>query len=212
MKKAPLFLLLILLPAALFGEVVKMDLSDAIKNHAVKMSAVNFAGLYKGKTTRLTVTNNNNSAIMLKINLGVILKPDDSSYQPMVLTGEEILVIEPHREGSVDVQTFCGNSPLSCPQKDMHYAYSHLGTDALVKVLKFIKTNALYDELGQSAVWVITNNHSPGSVYDPERDALSKKLINYLCGLTNSSMPEYFTRAATAENIRSKWRDDKKGI
>jgi hypothetical protein len=117
----------------------------------------------------------------------------------MVLAGEEMLALMPKAGGELEVQTFCGNAPRSGPHKDQHYAFSHIASDTLMKVLQFIKTNAIFDGLGQSAVWAVTNNHDIGEVYDSRRDALSKKFIALICAATGRPNPMYYSEVAMAQ-------------
>ena len=189
----------VFLPGILLAGNKKMDLSEALKNNTIKLEAINFKGLYQGKTTRLSITNNTKSAVEIKVDLGTILKPEEPGYQPMVLAGEEILVVLPHATGQMEVQTFCGDAPGSCPKTDLHYSFSHVANDTFVKVLQFINTNKLFDYLGQDAVWVMTNGHNLNSVYDPERVELSKKFIELIVAVTGRPRPEYYTSNATAQ-------------
>ncbi len=108
----------LLLPVVLLGSKRAMNISDAIKSRFVKMTAVNFKGGYTGTSVRLSVTNLKKDSLDLTVDLGIILKPEDSGYQPMVLAGEENLVLAPNEKGAVDVEVFCGNSPLHCPKKN----------------------------------------------------------------------------------------------
>ncbi len=152
MNKLLVLLALVFFPAWGQSATMKKNLSDAIKDNSVKMEAVNFAGQYNGKTTKLIITNNTKSVLQITVNLGIILNPSDSSYQPMVLTGEEFIAVLPKAKGEIDVQTFCGNAPRHCPAKDLSYSFSHVGNENMIKVLRFIKTNSFFDYVGQSAV------------------------------------------------------------
>ncbi|MCW3120865.1 MAG: hypothetical protein JWQ38_357 [Flavipsychrobacter sp.] len=181
------------IPVIATPKLLHMNLSEAIKSKIVTMDAVNTEGGYKGKTTKLTVKNTTESILQLKVDQGIILKPDDPKYQPLVLAGEELLVVQPYKEGAVDVNTFCGNSPKSCPSTNLHYSFLQTGSDTLIKVLKFIKLHSLFDYLGQDAVWVITNNKSIGRAYDESRETISKQLIALLCTATGRGKPEYYT-------------------
>ena len=180
-------------------ELLHMNLADAIKSKMATMDAINTEGKYKGKTTKLTVKNTTASILQLKIDQGIILKPDDPKYQPLVLAGDELLVVQPHKEGTIEVNTFCGNCPMSCPSANLHYSFLQTGSDTLIKVLKFIKANALFDYLGQDAVWVITNNRNIGSAYDESREAISKQLIELLCKVTGRGKPEYYMASKHVE-------------
>ena len=193
MKKLVALILLAFVPCLAWSTVVKMNLSDAIKDNSVKLEAINYEGGYQGKTTRLQITNTTKSVLQVKVNLGIILSPDDSKCQPMVLAGEEMLVVSPSKTTEVIVETFCGNAPLHCPSKGLHYSFSHTGSDTLVKVLRFIKTNSLYDGLGQSAVWAITNNSPLSDIYDVEKEAISRQLLEFVSTVTGRPLPDYYT-------------------
>ena len=181
-----------LMPVCTMAANVKKDLSEAIADKSVIMEAVNFEGRYVGKTTRLSVTNTTKEVLQLKINPGVILKPNEDGYQPMVLLGEEMLVVGPGTSGQVEVQTFCGNSDASCPKTDLHYSFSHVGSDTLIKVLGFISKNRIRTYLGQHAVWVITNHKSLGTVYSAEEADLSKRFVDFLSSVTGLPKPDYY--------------------
>ena len=195
MKRLAFFLLLSLyfLQNTTTAKTVSIDLSDAINNKSVRMSAVNFKGAYVGKTTRLHITNLSENTLQVKVNLGVILAPENPYMQPMVLAGEEMLVVQPSKDGDVDVNTFCGNAPFSCPGTGSNYYFSRVGSDTLVKVLRFIKTNSLFDYLGQDAVWVITNGNYVGGVYDRDREVLSRQFQDLICKLTGRNKADYYT-------------------
>ena len=199
MKKILIFLFFAALPGIISATTVKMNLSDAIKNNTVKAEGVNFEGGYVGKTTKLMITNNTKSVMQIKVDIGVIFKPDDDAYQPMVLAGEEFVMIMPLTKGEIDVETFCGNAPGHCPAKDLHYTFSHVGSDTLIKILQFIKKNSLFDYLGQDAVWAITNQHDIGAVYDPSKKAISKQLQELICTATGRPKPEYYTVTAKTQ-------------
>lgn len=197
--KNTLSILFLLLPFIGLSGSVKMDLSEALRNNSVKLEAVNVSGTYRGQTTKLMISNNTKSVLQIKVDVGMILKPEDSSYQPMVLAGEEMLAVMPHAQGEVVVQTFCGNSPKHCPKRDLHYTFSTMAGDTLTKVLKFIKANSLFDHLGQYAVWCITNDHDLSEVYDPDRDVLSKKLIDLIAAATGRPKPDYYKLVPNAQ-------------
>jgi len=192
MKNRFFFLLLFLMPYCATAKVVKASLSDAIKDRSVSMDAVNFEGRYKGKTTNLKIANNSKNDLDIKVNPGIFLEPDDSNCQPMLLAGGEQLTIKAGTTREIAVMTFCGNAPKNCPGKDLHYSFSHVGNDTLIKVLEFIRANALYDFLGQSAVWVITNGHSLTNLYDDARQGTAQALMEYILKLTGGKRPEYY--------------------
>jgi hypothetical protein len=195
MKKITLFLFVVM-PCIVSATVRSLNISDAIKANIVKVKAVNFKGNYIGRSVRLSVTNTKKDSLSLVIDLGIILKPSDKDYQPMVLAGEEKLLLGPNKQDNVEVEVFCGNSPLHCPSFNLSYSFSGVGSDTLIRVLRFINDHSLFDYLGQNAVWAITNHHDIACVYDDEKDAVSKSLIDVLCAATGRPHPDYYKLTA----------------
>ncbi len=177
----------------------RIDLSATVADGSVKLAAVNFAGKYIGKTTRLTLTNTTKQIISVTIDAGVILKPVMVKDQPMVLAGGEMVTISAGRSAEVEVQTFCGNLSAHCPTKNGVYSFQNKGSDTLVRVLQFIQTHKLYDGLGQSGVWVVTNNAPIDDVYDSENKPLSASFVEHLCKVTGRPKPEMQRQVRYAE-------------
>ncbi len=88
---------------------------------------------------------------------------------------------------------FVETAHCTAPKKTLLYSYWKKGSNELISVLTYIHNHRLYDYLGQSAVWTITNNHDAGGVYDHSRDSLSKQLIDTICAVTHRPKPDYYT-------------------
>ena len=194
MRKANLMLIILLLTAnCLVAKTINITLSEAIEKKMVTTEGININGNYMGKTMSLSVTNISKETLVVKVDNGVIFKPEDPKYQPMVIAGEPTLVVQPTKKNSVDVNTFCGNAPRHCPAKDTKYIYGYKASDTLIKALQFIKNYSLYDDLGQSAVWAITNNHSLSDIYDSQRESIAKDLLALVMRLTSREKPQYYS-------------------
>ncbi len=194
MRQAIVFFIAFLLTTnCLVAKTININLSEAIEKKMVTTEGVNINGNYMGKTMSLSVTNISKETLVIKVDNGVVFKPEDPINQPMVIAGEPTLVIQPTKKNSVDVYTFCGNAPRHCPAKEHKYTYGYKASDTLIKVLQFIKTNSLYDDLGQSAVWAITNHNSLSDIYDTQREAIANELLALVMRLTNREKPQYHT-------------------
>jgi hypothetical protein len=191
--KRILFLFVFLLAVSpSFANAILMNLSEAVKVGMVQVSGNATAMNYRSRALRLKLVNKSGSILQVKINQGVIFNPAEAGYQPLVCAGDEVITLQPFKDGQLDVQTFCADAPNSAPVQNLGYSYSRLGSDTLVKLLQYIKKNFMFDDLGQDAVWVVTNNHSMETVYDGTREAQSEKLIDYLSMITGKPKPTYF--------------------
>lgn len=181
----------LLLSLASAGKTIDVDLSAGITEKKVRITATNLDGHYKGKTTALSITNITGNDLKVTVDLGIILRPSDSTDQPMVLAGGEIVLLGPNATKMVEVMTFCGNSPMDCPDSGAAYAFSHKASDTLVHVLKFIKTYSLYNYVGQNAVWVITNGKDINTINNTA-NPVAQQLVALLCELTGRKKPDLY--------------------
>ena len=192
MKRIVSLVIIAILPVFAFATSTRMNLSEALRKEIVKLEAVNITGNYKGKAVKLTITNNSSSSIELKIDMGIILKPENPAFQPLVLAGEEQLTLKAHEKGNVDVEVFADNSYKAIPIEGLRYTYLRIAGDTLIKILRFIKDHSLFDHLGQAAVWTITNYHPINNVYERSRDSLSRKLISFIVEVTKREKPTFY--------------------
>lgn len=172
-----------------------LNLSKAIQQHIVTVEAVATGSSYNKQALKLTIENTGSLTYNLIMNPGVIFVGDSAGFQPLILAGEEKLFMTPLKKATITVQTFCADSRGLAPIKGLTYTYSKVAGDTLVKVIDFIHKNRMFNDLGQSAVWVFTNNHSLNSVYDGGNDFMSKKLLDYIVKVTNRPMPAYFVQS-----------------
>lgn len=174
----------------------RMTLSQALQQHIVTVSAEATGNSYMQQGLKITVKNTGSLNFILVMNPGATFKATDVSAQPLILAGEEVLPMQPLKEASISVQTFCANSNASAPQKGMQYNYTRVAEDNLVKLLGYLKQNRLFNELGQNAVWYFTNGHTLNTVYDGNNEFASKKLISFITNLTGEATPEYFVKTS----------------
>lgn len=172
----------------------QVSLSKAIEQNMVTITAKTTNQEYNRQGLELTIKNNGSLRYNLMLNTGVVFAPDSGNYQPLILAGGERLFMTPLSESKVRVQTFCADSRKLAPQEGLSYSFSKNAGDTLIHILSFMQKNRIYGTLGQSAVWVFTNNHDLREVYDGGNDFLSKKLLDYIVKETGREMPGYFAQ------------------
>lgn len=171
----------------------KMNLSLAIKQHIVSVTAEATGNSYMQQGLKLTIKNTGSLDFIVVVDKGAVFAPEQDEYQPLITAGEESAPLKPLKEVTLSVQTFCANSSKSAPVKGILYRYEGPTRDSmLLSALAYLKQNRLYNSLGQSAVWMFTNGHSLNSVYDREYDVVSQKLVEFLANLTGKPLPEYY--------------------
>lgn len=177
---------------------LRIGLKEAMDKNIVGVEAKGSGQSYHAKGLHLQVTNKSGSALMLTMDAGLIFKSDDTTRQDLVLAGMELLVLAPYKTGEMDVQTFCAKSHAYPPGAGQPYSKAVMGSEQLAQLAAYIKKNNLFNGLGQSAVWVITNgDRDLSSIYSSSMQFQSQKLVEFMSGLLNLPKPEVYKEYAT---------------
>lgn len=190
-------LAILLAASAAHAGPLRLNLKTAMDNHLVSVSAEATQQGYRGKGLRLKITNKSGSTLLLTMDQGLIFSPDEKRQQDLMLAGGETnLFVQPFKDVALDVQTFCAEAGDAAPTPGTAYTFSKTGDTQLVQVLQYLKRFYMFDALGQSAVWVITDNRNPATAYNAGRDAQARKLVDFLVGITGRKADAYFTQYA----------------
>jgi hypothetical protein len=169
-----------------------MGLKAAMDKELIRVSASSNGASYHAKALQLKVSNTGRDPLQLTIDPALIFKPVDPSYQDLVLPGNEVLALAPNGETSIALQSFCGKAAAAAPGSNLPYTFAKQGDSSLIKVVDFIRRNNLYNDLGQHAVWVLTDHHGLEGIFDPAQPKVSSDLLALLVKLTGRTVPEYF--------------------
>ncbi len=168
-----------------------MTLKRAMSSKFVAIRAVSTGG-YCGKCLKLELANNTKTELELDVDPALIFRPDDSSYQNLVLLGNETIALAPNSCKEITLQTFCGKSYARGPSSGLNYKYWRQGDSGLIKTLTYAKQNTTNMYLVQRAVWTFTNGKCLNTVYSSDNPRMSENLVKYIASLKNSALPEYF--------------------
>lgn len=167
-------------------------LSKAIQKKFVQIEAISLGG-YRGECLDLKVKNNTSAPLNVYVDPALIFQPSDTSYQDLVAVGGFYLAILPQKDTCAILQTFCGKSYASSPRRNINYKLLRQGDDVMVSVADFIREHKLYNGMGQSAIWSLTNNHSLSTIYSRQDTGLSKELIKMIAKKTGREIPQFYT-------------------
>ncbi len=176
----------------------RYSLKTAMEKGIISVSPVGLGG-YNGKLLALNIHNNTPKAMQLTVDPALIFRPEDTTAQDLVIVGEETFVMLGGKDQTVVMQTFCAKSYASCPRSQLKFSYLRQGDSTMIKVLHFIKQYSLYDYLGQSAVWALTDHHNLDGIYDDERPDISGKLVKYMASLTGMVEPRVYKQYSVNE-------------
>lgn len=175
---------------------IRIGLMDALSKNMIDVTAKASGQIYYQRALRVDVKNKSGVVLMLTMDQGVIFSPSDTTHQDLILASAEVLIIQPFKENGTIVSTFCAESHDAAPSADMLYSNPRLGDEKLVQVVQYLKNKRVPDEMGQRAVWVVTNEHNLGSVYDLFQEAKSLELIDFLSVTLGLPKPDYYTKNA----------------
>lgn len=170
----------------------RISLKEGMANGTLEVKAWANGNGYHNKSLHMEITNTGAKAIQVEIDQALIFRPVDTGYQDFVLAGTDLVVVKGKGTMIVEEQVFCGKSHAAAPSRNLTFQFLKQGDEQLVKVMTFINQKKLYDNLGQDAVWALTNRHELNGVFDPARPDLSRELLAYMSKVTGWPIPEYY--------------------
>ncbi len=171
----------------------KISLKRALKDKLIELLPISTGG-YCGKSLSLTLISKSKEPLTISIEPGLEFRPKDSSInaQPLILLGDEAIVLAPDEQKTTQLQTFCGNSGANAPYVGIPYSYYRQHDTNMVNVLRYARNNHLDPHLVQSAVWSFTNAHVLRSVYSHEFPNESEALVKYIASVRKMKVPSYY--------------------
>jgi hypothetical protein len=169
-----------------------ISLQLAIKSRLVSVTALG-TGCYSGQCMNLSVTNLTGKHLNLNVDPAMIFKPVDTNYQNLVVVGDEQIDLQPCEWKTVALQTFCGKSYAHCPSQNLQFNFWKQGDSVMIKTVLFIKQNNYYYQLGQFAIWSLTNHMPLSNIYYAGSPEDSKKFVVFEANLRHLPVPEYYS-------------------
>jgi len=121
------------------------------------MEVLDGDGQHYGKCMALWVENGLDSAIILQLDGGTLLVPDDSSVQVMVVTHDLALALEPCEAVAVRFYAMCSEIHKKAPWYGTLFRVGDQADRKLQKLVRFLELHDHQDMVGQHAVWAYTD-------------------------------------------------------
>lgn len=125
----------------------KTTLRNALYTGLVTVHAKAGIQHYNEKGLSLKIANTSKKTLELTIDPALVFRPDDTSYQDLVITGNISMTIEPGKSKNIDLQSYCAKSYARAPSGDIHFAYWKQADSNMIRVLDYAQRNRLSNDI-----------------------------------------------------------------
>ncbi len=139
---------------------------------------------YFSDCMQYTVKNLTTTPLQLTETAGRFLMPTDTNLQRMMVTATTRFALNAGEEKSIPLFAMCTEAGDGSPLSASGFSYGNAATGKLSELVTFIDQKKFQNEAAQSAVWAITDNYSPYSIYDNDTSVMNT-LRRYVCKLKN---------------------------
>ncbi|MGB0521791.1 MAG: hypothetical protein ACPGJS_02465 [Flammeovirgaceae bacterium] len=157
-------------------QAVKITLAEAIKKRQVQVIAQGNGG-YSGKALKISTTNRTNSKLEIEVEAGTIFQSADEAEQDLMVTKEELFVLQPRGKSIFHLFTMCIQSHNMSPARQALFTFNRMAQGDLLKLVQLINENNYQHSTAQSAVWAITDGGSIDEIYGSDT-AMVRKLAS----------------------------------
>lgn len=144
---------------------------------------------YYDKCMNVRLQNLTKSYFTVSLETGYFVQPEDSGYQRMIITQDELISMAPSRNVSRDLYAMCTQMSNHGPDDDMKYALASKADGSLLGLVQLINAKHYQSDAAQNAVWVLTDGSSIGNIYS-DNSAELKDLQNFVTKATGLSIPK----------------------
>ena len=114
-------------------------------------------GVHFGKCMVIILQSKIDSVILLRLDAGTELIPDDSSVQTMIVTHEAILALYPNQTYATRLYAMCGQLHEKAPTAMHNFKVGELADSNIVKIATYLNDNYIQNMIGQHALWACTD-------------------------------------------------------
>jgi hypothetical protein len=187
--RAFIFIISVIVLFPFAGKSQTRSLTEAEKQKLIQFSIHgNEGSTHYIRPLLLEVKNISNSITNLKVENGLVLQANDSSYQNFVVTKEEILSLKPGQVTEIQLYAMCLESYDASPDVTSVYHPSKLADSSLLGLTRKIEKEELFNFEAQTAVWALSCKY-PIDYITGFDTVLTRQLIGYVADETGQELP-----------------------
>jgi hypothetical protein len=186
MKKLMAIVFSLVLSSFIFaGEPVSYTLFDAVQKKLVKVvfkgreTASGHSSSHYGRCISLSVKNLSTLHLELKLEAGRKLKCYKDSVQSMMISQTEMFALGPGNTSDFTINAFCTKKNSGAPGSANIFNMQGMASGYLYELVQLIESLGCQDNMGQQAVWVLTDSISPDNIKGGDA-AKAKKLKDFV--------------------------------
>ena len=161
------------------------DLNTAAKNKLISFTINgNVNSSHYIKPVVINIQNLKNTSVLVRIDNGLELKANDSSYQNMIITKEELIVLNPLEKKTFELYGMCTEPSDKAPDGKTTYSSGKLASAGLCEVTQLIQKSKYFDIIGQNAVWATISKSNLEDItgFDSTEARQLQKLVSKITG------------------------------
>ncbi len=167
----------------------KLKLQRALELNLVKASAQSLGG-HADYCINMNLKNLINDSLIIIVEAGRRLNSLDDKEQDILITKEEIIVLQKHEEKWFKVKGFCCQANNHSPNLRSKYGLNNLADSNLVKLAQYLNTSNFESGVVQNAIWAISDLKSTAQITS-RNDSTLLPLRQLVSDLKGEVMPWY---------------------
>lgn len=130
-------------------------------------------GVHYGRCMDLILESNLDTFIVLKLDAGYSLIPDDSTFQTMFITKSVEFPLYPNSTIPFSTYAMCGEIHDKPPFYGVKYSLGAIANSSVLKTIQVIEREYLQNMVGQHMIWSVANNASKAELVKYGADSIS---------------------------------------
>jgi hypothetical protein len=171
-----------------FGFSKSILLSEALQKKMVKVSFVSAnktldknTSLYWGSCMKINLQNLTSGAITIQLEPGLFLTSDSMTQRMMVVDNQQ-LALTPKGSKKATINAFCTQMHKDSPSQDIAFNPSGNAQGDLLLLANYITKRKYSSYAVQNAIWTITDNNDPSSIY-ADNQSETDSLLHFVYSL-----------------------------
>jgi hypothetical protein len=177
-----------------------ISIADAVKNPKIEVRWTHDPNSPHYKAPLVAeITNSGTTPVSVQVDPGWVVEPFDSTYQNLVITDNQIIVVAPGKSVKKHLNAMCTESGDAGGASDTKYAFKGNKKEKLATLAAFIAEKKYHNSEAQQAVWSLMNRSGLEEIYGADTVA-ALALQQLVAKLRGESIPTYYKQGANYRN------------